>query len=329
MWNAALRAYRRTGADPAFGDPRGYHGVAMEGHFWRLTDAAAGSVVIVIAAVCRDAAGRPWGMAALAAHPGGAVHAATVDTAEAAGRGLALRLAQGGRTVLEAGEDRLRADLGAGARVDAAFEDRRPWPPGAAFGGIGPAQVVPGLSQYWHPHLLHATVRGSAEAGGRAIGLDGASAYAEKNWGAGGMPEHWFWGQAHGFEREDACVAFAGGRAGVGPLRVPAAALAVSLSGRMLRLVQPTGLLRAAASDGTWHLRGRAAGHTVEVEGEANGSVPHLLPVPLPAERRRRDGAAAQHLAGRIAVRVRRRGRTVFAGTSDLAGLERGRGGAG
>jgi hypothetical protein len=31
MWTAALRAYRRTGADPIFGDPRGYHGVAMEG----------------------------------------------------------------------------------------------------------------------------------------------------------------------------------------------------------------------------------------------------------------------------------------------------------
>ena len=93
--------------------------------------------------------------------------------------------------------------------------------------------------------------------------------------------------------------------------------------------MRPTGLLRAAAGDGTWHLRGRAAGYAVEVEGEANGSVPHLLPVPLPAERRRRDAAAAQHLAGRLAVRVRRRGRTVFAGTSDLAGLERGRGGAG
>jgi hypothetical protein len=103
----------------------------------------------------------------------------------------------------------------------------------------------------------------------------------------------------------------------------------ISLGDRTLRLVQPTGLLRAVASDGTWHLRGRTAGHTVTAEGETNGSVPHLLPVPLPAERRRRDGAAAQHLAGRLELRIRRRGRTVFRETSELAGLERGRGGAG
>jgi hypothetical protein len=64
----------------------------------------------------------------------------------------------------------------------------------------------------------------------------------------------------------------------------------------------------------------------VEVEGAADGNVPHLLPVPLPTERRRRDRAAAQHLAGRLAVHVRRSGRTVFAGTSHLAGLELGRG---
>ena len=115
----------------------------MEGHFWRLTRPSGGEVVIVIAAVCRDDDGGAWGMAALAAHPGGAVHAATLDVAEAAGRGLRLRMAHEERTVLEAGEDRLRADLGPGARVDVAFDARRAWPRGAAFGGIGLAQVVP------------------------------------------------------------------------------------------------------------------------------------------------------------------------------------------
>jgi tocopherol cyclase len=326
MWSTALRAYRRTGADPVFGDPRGYHGVAMEGHFWRLTQAGTGEVVIVIAAVCRDAGGGRWGLATLAAHPGGAVHAATLPEADAAPDRLGLRLARDGRTVLEASADRLRADLGPQARLDVAFERRRTWPRRAMFGGIGPAHVVPGLSQYWHPHLLHGVARGEAVVGTRAIGLDGASAYAEKNWGPGGMPAQWFWGQAHGFAREDACVAFAGGRAGLGPLHVPAAALVVRFGGTTLRLVRPTGLLRARAEDAGWHLRGRTARYEVEVEGQADGSVPHLLPVPLPGERRRRDRAAAQHLAGRLAVSVRRGGRTVFAGTSDLAGLELGRG---
>ena len=68
-----LAAYRATGADPPYGDPRGYHGVGMEGHFWRFTQPRTGAVVIVILAISRDAQGRPWAMASLAAHPGGAV----------------------------------------------------------------------------------------------------------------------------------------------------------------------------------------------------------------------------------------------------------------
>ena len=184
-----LAAYRRTGADLPFGDPRGYHGVGMEGHFWRLTRPAGGEVVIVIAAVCRDGRGRRWGMAALAAHPGGVVHAVTVDAAD---------------------ERSLRVDLGPDARLDATFADALPWPR-RAFGALGPAHVVPGLSQYWHPWLLRARVSGSARLGDETIDLDGAVAYAEKNWGAGGMPPAWWWGQAHGFDRPDVCVAFAGG----------------------------------------------------------------------------------------------------------------------
>ena len=86
-----LAAYRATGADPPYGDPRGYHGVGMEGHFWRFTQPRTGAVVVVILAISRDAQGRPWAMASLAAHPGGAVRSATLRDAWAAPRGLALR----------------------------------------------------------------------------------------------------------------------------------------------------------------------------------------------------------------------------------------------
>jgi hypothetical protein len=68
---------------------------------------------------------------------------------------------------------------------------------------------------------------------------------------------------------------------------------------------------------------------SVEVEGHANGTAPHSLPIPLPAQRRHREDAALQHLAGELRVVLRRRGRTVFSGTSALAGLERGNGGPG
>jgi Tocopherol cyclase len=323
-----LAAYRATGADPPFGDPRGYHGVGMEGYFWRITHAAAGIVVVVLAAVNRDAAGATWGLTALAVHPGGFVRSATVDRVRAARRRLGLRFEDGaGRAVLAADDERLRVDLGPDARVDVAFADRIGWPARRAFGGIGPAQAIPGLSQYWHPHLLGARVRGGARAGGRDLALDGATAYAEKNWGAGGHPPDWWWGQAHGFGRADACVAFAGGRAALGPVALPnPTAVVVALGGDVLRLVTPPAPLRVAVDEDGWRLRGRTALHRVEIEGRAGPSAPHVLPVPFPADRHRHEEQSAMHLSGVLSVRVRRGRRTVFAGTSALAGLERGLG---
>ena len=47
----------------------------------------------------------------------------------------------------------------------------------------------------------------------------------------------------------------------------------------------------------------------------------HVLPVPLPSQGRNTPGAL-EHLSGTMHVRVGRRGRTVWAGTSVLAGLE-------
>jgi hypothetical protein len=323
-----LAAYRATGADPPFGDPRGYHGVGMEGYFWRVTQPATGTVVVVLAAVNRDADGGPWGLVALATHPGGFVRAATVERVRADPRRLGVRFEDdAGRAVLAADDERLHADLGADARVDLAFADRAGWPRRWAFGGIGAAQALPGLSQYWHPYLLGARVRGAARAGGRELDLDGATAYAEKNWGAGGHPSQWWWGQAHGFDREDACVAFAGGSAGLGPLRLPSAtAVVVALGGEVVRLVWPPAPLRVEVDDRGWRLCGRTARHRVEIEGRASGTAPHVLPVPIPAERGRHEDQSAMHLAGTLHVRVRRGARTVFEGVSKLAGLERGLG---
>ena len=74
--------YRRTGADPPFGDPRRAHGVPFEGYYWRFTDAGAGRVVIVLCGLSRDAAGT-WAIVALAAHPGGLVRSRLVPVAQA------------------------------------------------------------------------------------------------------------------------------------------------------------------------------------------------------------------------------------------------------
>jgi hypothetical protein len=312
-----LAAYRRTGADPPFGDPRGYHGVGMEGHFWRITQPATGAVVVAIVAISRDAAGRPWAMASLAAHPGGEVRSATLPQAWASPRGLALRAGD----AIAADERWLRIAIGDDARIEVAFADALPWPR-RAFGALGPAHAIPGLSQYWHPWLLRARVTGAARVGAAEIDLDGAVAYAEKNWGAGGMPASWWWGQAHGFDRPDACVAFAGGRAGIGPARVLATALVVALGNEVRSVVRPPRPLKVAVDETGWRL----AGGGIEVEGHADGVTPHLLPVPVPHERRRLDDWAPQHLTGTLRLRVSRRGRKLYEGTSSLAGLELGRG---
>jgi hypothetical protein len=321
-------AYRATGADPPWGDPRAWHGVGMEGYFWRVTEPRAGAVVVVLAAVNRDAAGGTWGLAAVATHPGGFVRSATVDDVWADPRALGLRLTGAdGRAVLTADEARLHVDLGPDATVEAAFAQRTAWPRRFAFGGIGAAQCLPGLSQYWHPYTLGARVRGTARAGAATLALDGATAYAEKNWGEGGHPPAWWWGQAHGFAREDLCVAFAGGNATLGPVRLPrATSMVVALGDEVLRLVSPVVPMRVAVGASGWRLQARTPRHRVELEGHAGGGAPHVLPVPVPAERGRHVAQSAMHLAGTLRVRLRRGRRTLFAGESALAGLERGLG---
>lgn len=288
-----LAAYRRTGADPPFGDPSRDHGVAMEGTFWRFTDPARGRVVVVLLGECRAPDGR-WSLAGIASHPGGAVRWGIGDE------------------LLDAGPGRLRARVD-GAALDATWEADRPWPR-RAFGALGPAHMVPWLGQYWHPHLLSGAVRGSFAIDGETWPLDGSTVYAERNWGAD-FAGHWWWGQAHALGDGGVCVAFAGGRL-LG--RAPTA-LVVALEDRLIRLSPPLSAIATSTAPGHWRIR--AGG--VELEAEADPATAHVLPVPVPAERRA-ELRSRQHLAGRLSLTVRRRGGVVFRGESELAGLERG-----
>ena len=85
-----ISRYRRAGADPPWFDPRRYHGVAMEGYFWRFTHAASGRVAIVMCGVNRSSAGQRWAFVGLAVHPGGFFRWAALQdaTADAGGYGV-------------------------------------------------------------------------------------------------------------------------------------------------------------------------------------------------------------------------------------------------
>lgn len=315
-----LRSYRASGADLPFGDPLPAHGVAMEGYFWRFTDPATGRVVIALNGVNRDRDGSHWATLGLAAHPHGFLR----TTAHPVGHADATTLGAHAGDAFAGTAGSLHVDLGADARLDATVTDPVPWPR-RVVGGSSGFQAVPGLNQYWHPWLLGGTAHGRAVVGDDTWDLDGWVVYAEKNWGKGGFPDSWWWGQAHGFEDPSACVAFAGGQVSAGPLRTTVTALVVLLpGGRLLRLGDPlVSPVHAEVSDERWVLRGRSARWRVEVEGHGRLGDAHVLPVPLPSDRRNVAGAI-EHLGGSMEVRVRHRGRLVWEGTSRVAALEHG-----
>jgi len=292
----------------------------MEGYFWRFTDPASGRAVIALNGVNRDGTGAHWSTLGLAAHPNGFLRTVEHPT----GHASATALGASAGDAFDGTADRVVVDLGPDARLDVRVDQPVRWPR-RSLGGTSAFQAVPALNQYWHPWLLGGVAHGTAEMGGDRWDLDGWTAYAEKNWGKGGFPESWWWGQAHGFGEPSACVAFAGGDVTAGPLRTTVTGLVVLLpDGRLLRLGDPLlSPVHAEVSDERWLLRGRSAQWRVDVEGHAPLDAAHVLPVPLPAERRNVAGAI-EHLGATMRVSVRRWGRLLWQGESRLAALEHG-----
>ena len=238
------RAYRATGADGPFGDPLPAHGVAMEGYFWRFTDPASGRVLIALDGVNRAVDGT-WSTLGLAAHPHGFLRTAVHPEGRAAEDGLGVTSGDAFRGTADA----LHVDLGPDARLDVEVRNPVPWPR-RSFGGSSVFQSVPGLNQYWHPWLLGGSAHGRAVVGDETWDLDGWSVYTEKNWGKGGFPDSWWWGQAQGFADPGACVAFAGGEVRAGPLRTTVTAVVVRLpGGGVIRLGDP--VVKPVRAEGT------------------------------------------------------------------------------
>ncbi len=316
-----LRRYRALGSDLPFSDLRRAHGVGMEGYFWRFSHPGTGRVVVALCGVCRDARGASWATVALAGHPGGFLRQADVPRAGAATDRFAVWAGPTADARLNADAGGLSVALGPDARLEVALTERREWTrPG--LGGVGVAQLVPGLGQYWHPYLFDAAVSGVAVLGGAPLSLDGWQVYAERNWGAGGFPPRWWWGQAQGFARRDVCVAFAGGDVVIGPAQLAATSVVVRLGDQVVRLGNPVLAPVHVHADGSrWRLRGRGPLWSVELDGDGAGQRAHVLPVPRPLERASVPGAH-EHLGARLSLVVRHRGQVAFAGESTVAGLE-------
>jgi tocopherol cyclase len=317
-----IDVFRSTGADLPWGDPLPSHpGVRMEGYFWRFTAPPDdGRVVVALCGVNRADDGT-WSTLGLGSHPTGFLRAVEHPAGIADPKALGARAGD----AFDGWMEGLHVDLGEGARLDARVGEQMRWGRGP-FGGSSWFQSVPALNQYWHPWLLGGRAEGSATLGEERWDLAGWQVYAEKNWGRGGFPDAWWWGQAHGFAEPDACVVFAGGEIKSGPLRTEVTAVVVVLpGGERVRLGNPgTSPVAADVSDERWYLRGRSARWAVEVEGTAPRAASHVLPVPLPRERRNVAGAL-EHLGGtmRVVVRSRRRG-VVWRGVSRAAALEHG-----
>ena len=208
------------------------------------------------------------------------------------------------------------------AALDLRTEDERRWPRARGFGGLGPAQVVPALPQYWHPYLLNARARGSITCADTRWDLDGATVYCEKNWGSEFSP-HWWWGQAHAFDGDPAaCVAFAGGPIRLAGVALSPTAVVAATNDSIVRLGAPFARSQASAGGDEWRIRARGPLHSIEIEGDAGEHPVPTLPTPVVAERRT-EQRSHHALLGRMHVRLKRGPRTVFEGESRFAGLER------
>jgi len=314
MLNRLTDLYRRTGADVPYGNPLPSHGTEMEGWFWRVTDEAAGRALIALCSVNRQPTG-DWSTAAVGVHPGLVVRSGALGNAQALQSPFSVSAGDdsGNFTV---STDRVRFELG-DLRLNMEITNRIAWP--KAFGGGGVFSAIPFLNQYWHPYCLGGRASGTVEYGSESWSFDGAKVYAERNWGKG-FPLRWWWGQAHDFGGDDVCVAFSGGLLSLGPIARDVNGIVVRVGKKVIRMTPPV-LVRSEVGDNQWLIRGKSRRYEIELVGDGRHLPPHVLPVPLPAQRRNID-TDFEHLGGRLHCTVRESGRLLFEGTSELAALE-------
>ena len=137
--------------------------------------------------ICRDRAGT-WALVALAAYPSGqvverVVASAADDPARFGLRAGGAMSADAGHVVVEIAPDGLWP-CGSASR----WRGR-----GAATAVLGVAHWLPGIGQYWHPHLLAGRADGEPVLADERIVLADARVRGEELGGA--FRGHWWWGR--------------------------------------------------------------------------------------------------------------------------------------
>ena len=310
-----IHRYRRTGADVPYGNPLPSHDTEMEGWFWRVSDEASGRALIALCSVNRHPDG-DWSTTAVGVHPGLTVRSAALPGPRARHTPFSVTAGNDQAGNFSIGADRVHFELD-DLTLDMEFRDRVLWP--KAFGGGGVFSAIPFLNQYWHPYYLGGRASGTVTYAGESWSFDNAKLYAERNWGKG-FPLRWWWGQAHDFGDADVSVAFSGGLLSLGPIARDVNGVVVRVGTTVIRMTPPT-LVRSEIGDNRWRIWGKSRRYEIELDGDGTHLPPHVLPVPLPGERRNID-TDFEHLGGRLRCTVRESGRLLFDGTSELAGLE-------
>lgn len=321
------RGWRATGAELPGGDLVAARGISMDGWFWRITDPASGRVVLALAGLNTPRQGDPWGIVGIAADPARSLTTATLPSVAGDERGLRVQM-RGEEGHFHATRQELQARLGS-TSLELRFDRLDEWQ--GRLGGSDVFGMVPRLNQYWHPWVLGGSASGVFDDGSTRWEFDGAQVYAEKNWGRGGFPVQWWWGQAQGFSDPTACVAFGGGRIHLGrpgrDARLTTEVTALVLrtpDGEQVRLGNPgTSPVTAQVGDGHWRLRGRSRRWQLEVDAYCPLAEAFVLPVPLVEQGRLAPGALEAQL-GELQVTARRDGRLHWQGTTRMAALESG-----
>jgi tocopherol cyclase len=308
-----LQRWRITGADLPWGDPRLSHRAAMEGYLWRFTNPADASVVLVACGINYHPH-QTWGSVVVATNRDETVRSASIDNAVADHSHYALDA----RPYLDFRDNKLTVQVDDAAMQVQLTPRQRQTRQALPF---GLPSVIPGLNHYWFPHLFDANVFGTARIGERTWDLSGWQAYSEKSWGKG-FPPAWWWGQAHGFDRGDLTIAFAGGLLGRGKRTVRFNALVFNTGSGLVRLIPPAAVVRGGVRNGAWAIEARSVRYRVRLTGEAADSPTCRLPVP--ALQPHHFNYTTHHLTGKMRLEIIRDGRLLYTGCSAVASLETG-----